>query len=68
MEIANIKDFELELWLRKRESGTLVWKTKQGDLIPIKNMSDTHIINTMNLLQLKKEVNELACEYEADNS
>jgi hypothetical protein len=67
MEIAAIKDFELELWLRKRESGTLVWKTKQGDLIPIKNMSDTHIINTINLLQLKDEVNELACEYESED-
>lgn len=65
MEIATIKDFELELWLRKRESGTLVWKTKQGDLIPIKNMSDTHIINTMNLLHLKDKVNELTCEYES---
>ena len=42
---ATIKDLELELWLRKRERGEIVWTTKSGAEIPINEMSDTHIEN-----------------------
>lgn len=44
---ATIKDLELELWLRKRERGEIVWTTKSGAEIPINEMSDTHIENAI---------------------
>ena len=44
---ATIKDLELELWLRKRERGEIVWTTKSGAGIPINEMSDTHIENAI---------------------
>lgn len=44
---ATIKDLELELWLRKRERGEIVWTTKSGAEIPINEMSDTHIKNAI---------------------
>jgi len=46
MEKATIEDLEKELWLRQREE--LVWETKDGNLIPLKEMSTSHIINAIN--------------------
>ena len=37
--IATLKDLELEYWLRKRNNGTLIWKTKSGAYIPLKDMT-----------------------------
>lgn len=59
-EIASRKDLELELFLRKRENNTLVWKTKEGDSIPIKDLKDEHLINIINMLDRNLE---RECEY-----
>lgn len=65
---ATLKDLLIEQWLRKRNSGELKWETKNGDKLPIKNMSDYHLDNAINML-LKQEgqpdLEELKCEYEA---
>ena len=52
--IATFDDLLKEYWLRKRNNGTLVWKTKAGVDIPIKDMTDDHLVNTINLLYKRK--------------
>lgn len=43
---ADIEDLKKELWLRQREN--LVWETKDGKLIPLKEMTTEHIVNAVN--------------------
>ncbi|MDM8232300.1 hypothetical protein QUW56_02660 [Phocaeicola barnesiae] len=54
-EIASMGDLLLELFLRKRESGSLVWKTKEGKTIPIKDLSDNHLISIIRMIDRKNE-------------
>ena len=63
--IATLKDLELEYWLRKRNNGTLIWKTKSGAYIPLKDMTNEHLVNTIRMLNRNEDLQELACEYEA---
>ena len=56
-------DLRLEMWLRARESGKLVWTTKDGRQIPLKDMSDTHLINALNKMTAAAEFEEIAAEY-----
>lgn len=53
-EIASKKDLELELFLRKRQAGILVWKTQDGKEIPIKDLKDSHLVNILNMLNRKE--------------
>ena len=48
--IATLNDLLLEKWLRDRESEKLVWETKNGDKIPIKRLSDSHLTNIINYI------------------
>lgn len=54
MRKATLEDLELELWLRKRNSGSIIWTTKDGKNIPIKDMDNNHLVNTLKML-LKQE-------------
>lgn len=54
MRKATIKDLELELWLRQRNSGSIIWTTKDDKNIPIKDMNTNHLVNTLKCLQNKK--------------
>ena len=52
--IATLQDLERELWVRTQRR-SLVWKTKKGVIIPLREMSDRHLENTINLLRRNME-------------
>lgn len=54
-----IGDLLLEQWLRRRNSGELKWKTKDGKEIPIKDMTDEHLENAIRSAQ---RFDESSCE------
>ena len=55
---ATKRDLGLEMWLRQREQGLIVWITKEDDKIPINQMEDDHLLNTINLIDRAKERSE----------
>ena len=52
---ATLKDLELEAWFRDREKERIVWKTKAGDIIPINKMTDSHLHNTIAMIEKANE-------------
>ena len=63
---ADINDLQLELWLRHRNNNSIVWTTKQGENIPINQMTDEHLINTINLMEKIKEYKMFQLEHEGE--
>lgn len=53
--IAELYDIRLEMWLRARNSGNIKWKTKTGEEIPIKDMTDSHLKNVYKILEQLEE-------------
>lgn len=51
MRTADIEDIRLEMWLRERERGEIRWKTKSGDEISIKDLSDKHLENILKMVE-----------------
>ena len=47
---ATLEDLMNELWLRRRFNGDIVWITQKGKVIPIKDMEDSHLVNTINMI------------------
>lgn len=64
---AKLKDLYKELWLRRRNSGELVWKSKDGS-IPIKDMTDEHLKNAINIAEQEDYMLECWCDYEASRN
>lgn len=52
---ADLMDLKFEAWLRARNNGTLVWQTQNGTCIPIKDMTDNHLVNAINMLEREAE-------------
>ena len=59
---ASLEDLEREVWLRARNEGNIVWTTKNGDQIPIKDMSIQHLLNTINMLYRNVERKDMYYE------
>jgi hypothetical protein len=51
MKHATIEDLRFELWLRQRNSGDIKFRTSYGDLLSIKEMSNSHIEAAINQLK-----------------
>lgn len=49
--LSDLENLEKELWLRLRNSGALTWRTREGKDIPIKDMSDEHLVNAIHMIQ-----------------
>ena len=58
MRKATIQDLKLELWLRQRNSGSIIWTTKDNKNIPIKDMDNNHLVNTIKMLIKQEEEKE----------
>jgi len=58
-------DLVKELWLRERNSGTLVWVTASGEKVPVKDMTDSHLKNAIRKMSEIEEFNEMAAEIDA---
>ena len=52
---ADIEDIKQELWLRMRDSGELRWETKDGSIIPIKDLSISHLKNICKCYEEKEK-------------
>lgn len=57
---ATVEDLRKELWLRKRKK--LVWETKDGQLIPLEQMTDKHLENAINYFDKMEEMREIVLE------
>ena len=56
---AEISDLLNEKWLRMRNDGLLVWKTKDGKIIPLKDLDDSHLDNIINMLSEQSDKEEM---------
>lgn len=68
MRKASLQDLKLELWLRQRNSGSIYWTTKDGKDIPINEMDNNHLTNTIRMLLRQEEEDYFMREHIGDMS
>lgn len=58
---ASVEDIQRELWIRARERNLIKWETRDGQQIPLKEISDEHLINIIKYYsRLEENENEYA--------
>lgn len=62
---ANLNDLERELWIRMRNEGLIAWTTKDGQTIPIKDLTLKHLYNIVKYCMNKQELEDIACDFYA---
>lgn len=60
-------DLEMELWLRERMRDELVWTTRSGERISLRDMSDEHIKNALRYMENMETLMDARCSMEAEN-
>lgn len=53
---ATLEDLEREYWLRQRKY--IIWRTKDGEDIPIDKLSDEHLSNILQMLYKLKPIEQ----------
>lgn len=53
--LTTYEELRFEKFLRDREKGILVWKTKTGDIIPITKLSDGHLDNILQSINKREK-------------
>lgn len=64
---ADLNDLYKELWLRRRNSGELVWKSDSGD-IPIRDMTDELLKNVIIATERQEYMLDCWADYEASHN
>lgn len=55
-----LEHLKFEVFLRNHKN--VVWKTKEGKVIKVKDMETSHIINTINMIERNIELREVITE------
>ncbi len=59
---ATLEDLYYEQWLRSRNKGELVWETKDGTNVPVKDMTDEHLDNAIRYMERMEERRDIYVE------
>ena len=66
---ADLADLKKELWLRRRNNSIIAWTTKNGRQIPINEMTDARLVDTIRMItyQQAEEKQRRQEEFEKSN-
>lgn len=54
---ATLNDLYMERWFRLRNKGMLCWRTKEKQMVPLREMTDEHLLNAIRLMEQQNYLN-----------